>query len=96
MMLKALAVLNQGCQETGVCPGLPPGAKDARLMHRDDGKDSVLVVLWGDGAVSSCVMREEKPCCHSEEQGGEEVFRAWCAHLSSPEVGYHEQKLEVE
>lgn len=69
-MLKALEVLNQGCQETGVCgtPGLslPPGAKDARLMHRDDGRDPVLVVLWGDDAVSS------------------------------PEVGYHEEKLEVQ
>jgi hypothetical protein len=99
MMLKALAVLNQGCQETGVCqaPVLPPGVREARLMHRDDGKDPVLVCLWVDGAVSSCVMQDEdRQCCHSEAQGGEEVFEAWCAHLSSPEVGYHEEKMEVE
>jgi hypothetical protein len=98
-MLKALAVLNQGCQETGVCstPGLPEGAKDARLMHRDDGKDPVLVVLWPDGAVSSCVMQsEDKQCCHSEDKGGEELFSAWLAHLSSPEVGYKEVRLEIE
>lgn len=97
-MLKALEVLNQGCQETGVCQAaLPEGAKDARLMHRDDGKDPVLVVLWPDGAVSSCVMQsEDKQCCHTEPDGGEDVFRAWCAHLSSPEVGYKEQRLEVE
>ena len=97
---QTLALLNRGCREAGVCGEAvleTPGVKHARLMHRDDGKFPVLVALWSDGAITSCVLDEKgEQCCHTEAKGDEESFFAWVAHLSSPEVGYKEQSIEVE
>jgi gamma-glutamyltranspeptidase len=53
--------------------------------------------------VSSCVIEKgkdgkvkEKVCCYTSEDGGEELYYAWEAHLTSPEVGYKVRSIEVE
>ncbi len=100
---KVTRSLSRICEQVGVCEGeLPvitaPGVEHARYMHRDDGQHPVLVVLWGDGAISSCAFEsdtvKEVSCCHTEINGGSEAFWAWVAHLSG--VGYKAVPLEAD
>ncbi|MDO9334111.1 MAG: hypothetical protein Q7T57_06285 [Dehalococcoidales bacterium] len=100
-----LAVLNQACRDMGVCGStgnMPaaPGVKHAAEFFKD--KKVVRVACWEDGCVTSCVAElqhdgktKEEVCCYTSEDGGEELYRAWAAHLCSPEVGYKEKRVEI-
>jgi len=95
--MDALEMLNQSCQELGVCPPseLMPGVKHVRFMHRDDGKHAVLTCLWADNSITSCSFEDkEVKCCETEKDGGEKAYWAWVAHLAG--VGYKEQPIETE
>lgn len=75
----------------------------AAELYKDNTKRTIRTCLWSDGMVSSCVAEldedgktKQEICCHTAESGGEELYRAWQAHLTSPEVGYKIRPIEVE
>lgn len=99
----ALAMLNQSCRETGVCPTEEmPDVKHAAELYKDGSKKVIRVACWSDGKVTSCVLEKgedgkvkEEVCCYTAEDGGMELAMAWEAHLTSPEVGYKIRTIEV-
>lgn len=103
----ALEKLNQACQEAGVCEGeallSAPGIKHAAELWKDGSPKRIRVACWADGSVTSCVAEvgedgktKEKLCCFTAKDGGEDLYFAWQAHLTSPEVGYKLKSIEVE
>jgi len=93
--MDALEKLNQACREVGVCD---PGIKHAAELWKEGSPRKIIVACWEDGAVTSCVITasDEKQCCYSAVVGGEELYYAWQAHLTSPEVGYKVKSFETE
>jgi len=100
-------VLNQICKEVGICDSdavlVAPRAKHAAELWKDGSKRRIRVVCWDDGMVSSCVAEvgedgkiKQELCCYTAENGGEELYYSWQAHLTSPEVGYKVKSIEVE
>jgi len=85
---------------------LNPGAqiKDAAELWKNspDGKKRrVRLALWNDGTITSCEAlindnKEIEGSCYTTEPGQEEAYRAFEAHLTSPEVGYQIKGIEVE
>jgi len=106
--MDVLRKLNQSCQEVGVCPTggavlSSPGIKHAAELFKEGSPRRIRVVCWEDGKVTSCVAEKDtdgrtkrEVCCYTAEDGGEELYYAWQAHLTSPEVGYKVKSIEVE
>lgn len=105
--MEALGAINRICHETGVCESeailLAPGAKHAAELYKEGSNRAIRVVCWDDGMISSCVIEKgkdgkvkEQVCCYTAEDGGEELYYAWQAHLTSPEVGYKVRMVEIE
>lgn len=73
------------------------GIKHARKLWKPGEKRYILAVLWDDDMITSCVYEgSERQCCHTEANGGEEAYFSFIAHLCSPEVGFREERIEVE
>jgi hypothetical protein len=72
--------------------------KQARLMESPNPHRRVLLALWADGAITSCVVEgsgePEALCCYTSEPGQEGAFWPFVAHLAS--LGFRERPLEVE
>ncbi|GAH50346.1 unnamed protein product [marine sediment metagenome] len=107
MELKATAILNKVCHELGVCESeavlRAPGIKHAAELWKDGSKRAIRVACWEDGKVTSCVVEVEADgkikqeiCCYTAEDGGDELYYAWQAHLTSPEMGYKIKTIEAE
>jgi len=105
--MEATAGLNRICQEAGICDSeailRTAGIKHAAELFKEDSPRRIRVVCWEDGKVTSCVVEVESDgktkremCCYTAEDGGEELYYAWQAHLTSPEVGYKVKSIEVE
>lgn len=98
-MGNALSILNQQCQESGICS---PGVKRAVEFYRDGSNRVIRVSCWSDGSNTSCVTEvkqeehEENVCCNTIESGGEELFDTWQRLLTSPEVGYKARIINIE
>lgn len=94
--MDVLEKLNQVCRDEAVCD---PGIKHAAELWKEGSPHKIIVACWWDGCVSSCVIEtasDKKECCYTAEKGGDELFYAWQAHLTSPEVGYKIRTVEVE
>jgi len=105
--MEVTATLNKVCHELGVCDSeavlRAPGIKHAAELWKDGSKRAIRVACWEDGKVTSCVVEVEadgkvkqEVCCYTAEDGGDELYYAWQAHLTSPEVGYKVKSIEVE
>jgi hypothetical protein len=74
------------------------GIKQARLMESPNPHRRVLLALWADGAITSCVVEgsgePEALCCYTSGPGQEGAFWPFVAHLAS--LGFRERPLEVE
>ncbi|MBW2675276.1 MAG: hypothetical protein JRD89_18000 [Deltaproteobacteria bacterium] len=98
---EALAQLNTECRKAGVCKSgeavlSAPLIKHAAELWKEGGP-KVVVSVWTDGMVTSCVFQGDgKQCCYTAEEGGDELYFAWQAHLTSPEVGYKIKSVEAE
>ncbi len=95
--MDVLEILNQQCVESGICPkDNSPTIKRASELYLDGSPRRILISEWDDGAVTSCVVGDDKlqdQCCYSAERGGSELYFIWLKHLQA--VGYKEQPLEV-
>lgn len=101
--MEATAILNKACKEVGVCDSeallIAPGIKHAAELFKEGSPRKIVMCCWRDGMVTSCVIEMksgEEQCCYTAEGGGEELYYAFQAHLSSPEVGYKVKSIEVE
>jgi len=71
------------------------GVKHARLMEHENPKIKVRMVLWDDGAVTSCVELEDgKGFCYTSSPEQEPAFWAFIAALS--DRGFKEHHIEPE
>lgn len=75
----------------------------AAELYKDNAKRTIRTCLWSDGMVSSCIAEldedgktKQELCCHTTEDGGEELYYAWQEHLTSPEVGYQVREVTAE
>lgn len=97
--MDALSMLNQQCQESGICS---PSIKRAMELYREGSDRVIRIVCWSDGSNTSCVTEvkqgehEENVCCHTIENGGEELFTTWQGLMTSPQIGYKARIIGVE
>lgn len=103
MQDKVTKTLNRLCTEAGICDSgtvlIAPGIRHAAELWREGSPHKIVMCCWHDGAVTSCAIEIKsggKQCCYTAEGGGEELYYAFQAHLTSPEVGYKVKSVEVE